>query len=232
MGAVISFGKRCVPKLLFSNMMLINDSLQATVQLFNGSIQFIVKKTATHKLICPFQIDMCIAVGAPAIIENNVTAGGDSDNDDDDDGDYYGDYYEFYDDDDDDIGGDGVDDGLSGDFVDCIGAIEDKLKNNNLKYAFCPATKNRNRMFNEVYEEFVKKVPHELEGLDDKTEYLHKKRLIAFVDRREEKHDEEKDEEFNIFMYEPPKDCRDMPKTSMVPEWCISASRTCLLPNM
>eukprot|EP01084_Bolivina_argentea_P061568 112525_1 len=134
MGAVISFGKRCVPKLLFSNMMLINDSLQATVQLFNGSIQFIVKKTATHKLICPFQIDMCIAVGAPAIIKNNVTAGGDSDSDDDDD---------------DDIGGDGVDDGLSGDFVDCIGAIEDKLKNNNLKYKFKTTSVNRARMFDD-----------------------------------------------------------------------------------
>eukprot|EP01084_Bolivina_argentea_P061570 112529_1 len=211
MGAVISFGKRCVPKLLFSNMMLINDSLQATVQLFNGSIQFIVKKTATHKLICPFQIDMCIAVGAPAIIKNNVTAGGDSDSDDDDD---------------DDIGGDGVDDGLSGDFVDCIGAIEDKLKNNNLKYKFKTTSVNRNRMFDDVCYDFVEK--HELKGLDNKTEYLHKKRLIAFVDRREEKDDKE----FNIFMYEPPKDCRDMPKTSMVPEWCISASRTCLLPNM
>eukprot|EP01084_Bolivina_argentea_P081845 148193_1 len=85
--AVISFGKRCTPKLLFSNMMSINDSLEMTVQFINSCINFISNLAGSGRLICPFQIDMCIAVGAPAIVENNTEDDDDDDFDDDDDDD-------------------------------------------------------------------------------------------------------------------------------------------------
>eukprot|EP01083_Nonionella_stella_P282707 962001_1 len=168
MSAVTSFGKRCTPKLLFSNMKSINESLQITTQFINSSICFISNLAGSGKLVCPFQIDMCIAVGAPAIAENNVI--GDSDDDDDDDDD-------DFDDEDDD--GD-----TTSDFVDCIGKIEDKLKKNNLKYKFSEKDLGKEaRMFDDLYKDFVGE--HKLEGKDDKTDYLHQKRLIAFVDRRE-----------------------------------------------
>eukprot|EP01084_Bolivina_argentea_P311985 540098_1 len=127
--------------------MTINDSLEITVQFIYSSIHFISNLVASNS---PFQIDMCIAVGAPVL-----------DYDDDDD--------------DDDFPGSG--------FVDCIGNIEDKLKQNSLKYKFSVQQLTKEaRMFDDVYNDFVDE--HKLEGKDDKTEYLHQKRLIAFVDRR------------------------------------------------
>eukprot|EP01084_Bolivina_argentea_P315300 546214_1 len=189
MGAVYSFGKRCTPKLLFNNMMAINDSIEITVQFIQNSINFVSNLINTGKRICPFQIDMCIAVGAPGIVEYNASGGKNNqrkyindDSDDDDD-----------DDDDDDVGG-GGNDNNKGDFVDCVGPIEDKLKKNMLKYKFSVQNLAKRRMFNDVYKDFVSE--HKLQSTDNKTDYLHKKRLIIFVDRRE-KNDDEK---CNIFM--------------------------------
>eukprot|EP01084_Bolivina_argentea_P311986 540099_1 len=142
--------------------MTINDSLEITVQFIYSSIHFISNLVASNS---PFQIDMCIAVGAPVVFENIYDY--DSDDDDDDD-----------DINDDDVGGD-----FGCDFVDCIGNIEDKLKQNSLKYKFSVQQLTKEaRMFDDVYNDFVDE--HKLEGKDDKTEYLHQKRLIAFVDRR------------------------------------------------
>eukprot|EP01084_Bolivina_argentea_P163711 284758_1 len=35
----------------------------------------------------------------------------------------------------------------------------------------------------------------------------------------------------NVWMYEPPKNCKNIPYDA-VPEWYVNASKTCLLPNM
>eukprot|EP00483_Globobulimina_turgida_P002893 UN02898 len=86
-----------------------------------------------------------------------------------------------------------------------------------------------------MYSDFVTKHKLDQEEKDEKTEYLHKKRLITFIDRRNVnlKVDDEKaeDEKSKIYMYEPPKNCQNIPDDP-VPEWGISSSRTCLLPDM
>jgi len=82
------------------------------------------------------------------------------------------------------------------------------------------------RIFGNLYNNFAS--DNKLEEKDEKTDYLHKKRLIVFIDRRKAKIDDEKS---TVYMYEPPENCRIVPDNA-VPEWYISSSRTCILPDV
>ena len=78
----------------------------------------------------------------------------------------------------------------------------------------------------------ISKKKHDIkEGGDDIYMHLHRKRMIVLVDRRHLMRDSEDVITDYVWMYEPPSNCRDIP-IEPVPEWHISASKTCLLPNM
>eukprot|EP01084_Bolivina_argentea_P081844 148191_1 len=71
--AVVSFRKECTPKLLFTSMLLIDDDLETTVQFFNAAVEFISNiAKSKSKTICPFQMDVCIAVGEPKSVDKHV----------------------------------------------------------------------------------------------------------------------------------------------------------------
>merc|ERR1712130_88865 len=55
---------------------------------------------------------------------------------------------------------------------------------------------------------------------------IHKKRLVAFVDRRDRKPPIDK-----VYLFEPPSVCRDIPNDAC-PEWHINASKLLLLPGL
>jgi len=216
-GAVKAFGARAVPKLLFSNIIKIDDSVEINVKYMAAAIDWIGELIAGKQLVCPFQMDLCLGFGAPFTTEVAVGIGGndqkEEEEDDDDD-----------DDDDDDVE-QKEDDEKGGAFFDCIGDIKGKLEKNKLKYEkgehvadFGPPP---TRMFDKIFKKFVNK----LDG-DKNKDYPHNKRFISFIDRRDGKKDAD-----DVYIYEPPKNCRNIPKNH-VPEWFIGASRTSLLPNM
>merc|ERR1712154_699951 len=66
--------------------------------------------------------------------------------------------------------------------------------------------------------------------------YLHRKRLIILLDRRKASGGEQYGkndggEGDDLWMYEPPKNCRDIPR-DVVPDWHLAASKTSLLPDV
>ena len=80
--------------------------------------------------------------------------------------------------------------------------------------------------FDKMYKEF--KEQHKIKDTNDNL-YLHNQRMIILIDRRHLSCDDRVTD--HLWMYEPPSNCRNIP-VDPVPEWYISASKTCLLPNM
>eukprot|EP01084_Bolivina_argentea_P264803 448692_1 len=124
-------------------------------------------------------------------------------------------------------------------YIDIIGDIEAKLKINNLKYYLGsqkPSQLNDYeymtwRGLERIFRAFIEK--HKLlkdTGKHNPEMYLHNKRLIVFVDRRQTNTNNNTMGD-NVWMYEPPKNCKNIPYDA-VPEWYVNASKTCLLPNM
>eukprot|EP01084_Bolivina_argentea_P312447 540926_1 len=115
--AVKSFSARCCPKLLLNPFIRINGSLENTIE----NIHFVLGKVGVlmHKQhVLPFQIDLCIATGAPKRVDlPNI---GDDDDDDDDDDNAADDEKKS--------------EQKEENWVDCIGNIEAKLKKNHLTY--------------------------------------------------------------------------------------------------
>ena len=120
-------------------------------------------------------------------------------------------------DNDDEEADDGVEDSEAY-FVDCVADIQAKLEANELQYSWALDTSERplQRHIRSLFQEFKNDFIY-------KEEFMHRKRFIMMLDRRNRVDDAK------IWFYEPPKDCRDIPSDA-VPEWFLSASRTCLLP--
>ena len=117
-------------------------------------------------------------------------------------------------------------------FVDYVGDIPAKLKKNKLKYVKEKLNLDSDeykdtRVFNQLLNKYRKD-----NGIkDDKGNHiLFQKRFIALIDRRKSKHSDDIDD---VYFYPgvAGKYTQDIPKDA-VPEWGVSASRTCLLPNM
>ena len=119
-----------------------------------------------------------------------------------------------------------------------IGNIHEKMKKNKLRhithkihpsypndYVYPNSTPAR---LDKIYKQF-KEENNINEGNDDIGMHLHKKRMVIIVDRRHLSSDDCITD--HIWMYEPPAHCRDIPNNA-VPEWHISASKACLLPNL
>merc|ERR1712228_788404 len=81
------------------------------------------------------------------------------------------------------------------------------------------------RIYGEPLEMLKKKL--DKNEFDEPQNYPHKSRMIGLIDRR----GENVQYPIPIYMYVPPKNCRNIPNDA-VDEWYLSSSRTCLLPNM
>merc|ERR1712130_218701 len=215
--AIDAFGARICGKLIFSQRAVINDSMEVIVNYIATAISWIeamieenYKNAPNKPSLCPFQFDLCLASGKTHLIEQEADVG-----------------YPFDDDPDDE-----KEDGSNKDtkYIDCIGDITKKLKKNNLphhriKYKPGKAPQIQRK----VYHQPLKELKVQMSKMDDKEldpeNYPHKSRVIGFVDRRNGT------DEDDVYMYVPPKNCRNIPEDA-VDEWYLSSSRTCLLPNM
>ena len=115
--------------------------------------------------------------------------------------------------------------------IDCIGDIEAKLKQNNLRYVkkkLLIDTESFEHMTSKDFRDLLKEFKQKYK-VDKDGQYLypHRKRLMVMLDRRGYAENECE----HLFLYEPPANCRNMP-IDQVPEWGLNASKTCLLPNM
>jgi len=211
-----SFNSRCCGKLQFGNQqVLIDDSLQKVAKYISAAAGFIfntISSNSKGSQVVPFQFDVAIAVGKP------VRNGTDDDDDDDDDDEK----------DDIDYGG-GAENKA---FADWVQDVKKKLDANKLRYSHVAADADENRRgFGNLFKQFLSE--HKVDEVDDsKKHYLADKRLIALIDRRKSKNEDNAKDD--IFMYEPPKGgyTRDMPTGGeFMTDWFLSASRTSLLPN-
>ena len=197
-------------------MKRIDDEIEPTLMYVNAALDFIVglveSKSKTNELCCPFAMDLSIAVGAPKEINNN-----DKEPDGNDDSD----------DDDDDIPNEAA---PTGEYQCYIGDIQKKLDENKLKNVKdeLKDIDDGRRAFRESFEKLRESV--EKEEKEEKNKYPYRKRFISMIDRRKSKKSDKLDD---FFLYEPPHGVytRDIPKVE-ASEWYISATRTCLLPNM
>merc|ERR1712013_640670 len=161
---------------------------------------------------CPFQIDSCFVFDqchvACEVVEHKA-------------------------DDDEKKKKEAVDDGK-----DSVGLIEEKLKNNNLKYSKIQlGPEERGDL---EYPTYIK-IRNGFESVLNRR-VPHRKRYVTFVDRRKNKgasakrekrapEDWESMEPDDVHIFEPPSECSTIPKNP-VPEYPFEASKTCLLPEM
>lgn len=210
-GAVKSFFKRIMPKLIFNPIYTINGSLEVTVRYILSATEWInnqlLKARLNTKSLTPFQFDLCIAVGEPHSESKDVEVDDDDDPDDDDDDENKEDDEKF---------------------VDFIGNIDQKLEANKLKNVKTKEamTQPAARIFDDLYKE-LKVEKNE----NNKVSYLQSKRMIALVDRRDQAMKPQNESEDTIYMYEPPENAKHIPKLA-VPEWFVSSARTTLLPDL
>ena len=174
----------------------VNGSLEVTVQYMVQAAEWIdnILKQSNEETV-PFQFDLCFAFGEPFERHNDS-------NDQSDDEDMKEQEPTVY--------------------VDYVGNIEAKLKNNELKYSKneINAKDGMEQMFGDLFQQFLS------ENKLKSDSYLRSKRLISMVDQRNQNND-------TIFMYEPPDEFRDIPSGSdTVPEWFMVSSRQCLLPGL
>ena len=196
----------------------IDNSIEVTVEHILNAVLFASRSTkiavsdsADSVSSCPFQVDLCIAMGEPVEVKDEQKEvdlmGGDHD-----------DLGDGYDDDD-----DGKEDPVDTDYVDSIGDIEAKLKFNHLVFEKISiqigvAKDDLQSGMTQKRKIFAKYTnnPHQ----------LHRQRLIAVVDRREKNDSAEK-----AFVFKPPADSRDIPNDAVY-EWNIAASINTILPGM
>eukprot|EP01083_Nonionella_stella_P293220 997130_1 len=173
-----------------------------------------------NKCVCPFQFDVSFCTGKPHKVDikqmnndNLIDNDGKNDNSDDDDDDE-----KHVQDPETDVF-----------YMDCVGDITAKLKNNNLRFVCKDNPQNgyENRVFIELFNKFKRENKCDYD-VNDEFMYPYGQRLCAFVDRREAEINNNND---TVYFYEPPEDCKNIPN-GVIPEWYINATKTCLLPGM
>lgn len=246
--AVVSFSKRCCGKMLFNTMMQIDDSIQKFFEYLALTLDFITNLIEdckkTQKVLCPFMMDVLLAVGAPKFIDQDQTItkseevikdtenkpgvdGSSSESsDDDDECDKYIDNLE-----------DGLD--IAKEWVDCIGSVKARLEAQKLSYIKSSIDDSFTfRSLGELFKQFIN--DNKLKG-GKGFPYPYSRRFMILIDRRRpsDKNEEalkeenpdnkypnsskKRPEEDGIYIYEPPPGpiTRDMP-ADVVPEWGIS----------
>ena len=219
--AVKSFGARACPKLMFANIISINDSIEVNVNYIISTLEWITEMIKDNPdLICPFQYDLCIGVGKPSQTENKQKFSTANDDEDDDD-------------DDDDNGDDEKTAKNKNElpYVDVVGDIETKLQKNNLKYVkdkfqSGPGNKPQTRLYDDMMKKLRQQLDKQTFPHKGNAQYPHRSRFIGYIDRRS-KGKKEKDD---IYLFTAPVNCRNIPN-DYVPEWFVSASKTSLIPD-
>eukprot|EP01084_Bolivina_argentea_P079281 143822_1 len=222
------FEKRCVPVFDFAKLIRVDDSLEVVVRYLESGMKFVeylVKDSVDNKMpICPFQIDFCMGFDKHKDMQKKDKVKHDSSDDEDEDPD------------DEEV----KKQATAYKYENIIGDIENKLTRNKLKHVmtqFQPQYMTDfeyvdRRPLSVLYRQFLNQY-----GLDKDSGgaapqiYLHRKRLIVFVDRRHQMDQNSDVVQDTVWMCEPPPNCREIPHDA-VPEWYMNASNTCLLPNM
>ena len=218
--AVKSFGTRIMTTIIFEPMATINGSVEVTVQYMTEAAKWIntlVQKAQQNKIgLLPFQFDLCIAVGEPGPEDNGISEMENGQKVDDENGDDHSDNEDLEEEEE--------------EYVDYIGNIEQKLKNNKLKYSKKEISLKSGvgRVFHDLFQQFLQENPEQ--NPRDTFSYLNSKRLISMIDRRHQKVKVAEATD-SIFMYEPPVNSQIIPANA-VPEWYLASSRVCLLPAL
>eukprot|EP01084_Bolivina_argentea_P314185 544180_1 len=107
-------------------------------------------------------------------------------------------------------------------FFDCIGNVEQKLKKNNINYCrqIIDAYESKEKDAVCVFQKLFAKFKRDLK-IDN---YPYKRRFVVFIDRRQVDTD-------TMTMFEAPDNCKCIPD-QCVSLWYLSASRTCIIPNL
>merc|ERR1719474_1386874 len=160
--AIKSYQTRITKRFEFSPPYKIDNSIEIVVEHFIAALKFVKHNVAEIKgTNCPFQVDLCLATGPP-LMEQDDFDDFDSDDEDDDDDDESKDEEEA--------------------FTDYVGDIESKLKANHLEYHKCTVAKVLPK--GPKTDDMVKR-QNWLTRVNAKDDLrLHRKRLVALVDRR------------------------------------------------
>ena len=189
-----------MPQMLLNASTTINGSIEVIVQYMVQAAEWVdnVLKQSNEETV-PFQFDFCFAFGEPFERDNDSHDQSDDDDDDED-----------------------TKEPESTVYVNYVGNIEAKLKNNELKYSKKEINPKdgMEQMFGDIFQQFLN------ENKLKQHSYLRSKRLISMVDQRNQNND-------TLFMYEPPDEFRDIPSGSdTVPEWFLASLKMCLLPGL
>ena len=221
------YGKRFLPQLQYQSILKINDSLEVIMRYIEAAVTFIANlfgvtsENKTKRGICPFQFDLCITSG----VSTEITSNDEDDDDNEEDDDYEEKITEP------------KEEQSANNDIDYIGDIEKRLKSNDINFEHTRLHVNsggieQQRVFTQLLEQY--KQNNKCEEEKEKFAYPHKKRIIAFIDRRVSKNytsdqDEEKCKD-DIYLYPPPNNCCIIPNDAKS-EWYLNSSKTCLLPN-
>ena len=199
---------------MFKSFIKIDDSLENIVKYFVGNVDFVTNSSKNNKGLCPLQLDVCIAVNPLITVDDEKMGINDDSSDDDDEEDE-----------------DQMDDHNYKN-RDYIGDIKNKLISNELRYIEYQFDEEDDGEFKARFiVNLLNKFKEKYKIKKTIFEYLHKKRMVLFIDRR--KSNTEGKLIDKLILYEPyiSSYTRDIPNDA-VPEWYFSSSKTCLLPNI
>merc|ERR1719361_3277486 len=190
-----------------------DSSLRDTMQYIERISEFVENLIKTSK-VCPFQVDLVLAMGKPHKMDDAK-----------------------YDDEDDDDDEEDEDDDDEEKYFDYVGDIKAKLEKNQLPFVTVDG-KPSPRLFDDLYKQY--KDANKLGDEKEDEEYLRKRRIVALVDRRPHDKGMKDDAKTDpMFMYEPPEcndgkseqSARNIPNDAL-PEWYVGATKMVLLPDM
>ena len=211
--AVKSFLHRVMPKLTFVPSYAIDNDLEQAVKYLVKAVEWVYAMAVSRSegschgrpAVCPFQFDICLAVGQPK--ELTFVSPLDENTDDDDEEEEKESYNQ-------------------------IGNITDRLDHldaNTMGYT------TDQRLFVRLCEKLFEKLDRHDHGQSGYDTYSVKnKRFISILDLRvvvrDDDHDEVPEDTFNVFFYLPPKVDGYIPQ-NVVPEWYFASTKKFLLPG-
>ena len=221
----------------------IQDSLETASRYICNSINFVSNLIRRPRLVCPFQVDICIAFNEARFVRSND----DDPSDDDDDEDIY--------DDDDDDDDDEDDETKEDAFVDAIGNVKQRVLEEQLPYhaavigkvdtdiaeekrdgigaAVSAQTTRSARMLMAPYLTFKNTQITKKYSGGEFDSYPRKHRFCALIDRRKpDPNDKDKGitDQDEVIFFEPPDNCNSFPKGVVNPLFYFNESRECIIP--
>jgi len=188
--------------------------LESTIHWMSSSVDVARRFEET---VCPFQVDSCFVFDPRRIRKIDNIYGDDSDDDDDDDEEVSCNESEFEQRSQGHLFPKDIERGLK---LHDLKYLEQEIKPNADKQVKPQRINRMTQMFNAF---LMKNKLKESDPISRRM-YQHRRRLVVAVDRRRHAQSD------TMWMYEPPKDCREMPPNA-VNEWHFNASKQCLFPD-